>query len=465
MSRRSLPNGSGATSGAKEGRRRFLGRLSARAGIFLGALLITIVVFSLMFRGAIFNRYGKAKAERAFAEACPGWALRIGDSDYEARGNRLVAQSITLSGPNVTVKTGLVSLTGVHWTRLLVGPRLPADILATASLEAAHIVVEFPQARYGIHCARLRASVPDSEVIIEGTELAPLVGDDAFFAEHAFRTTRFHLDVPECRVLGLAFGELLQGKSYHARSVDFSRPSFEALVDCDKPVGPSTHSPLMVHEALAAIPLPLRLDSLNLTKGHLAYRERWAVGGVPAVLTFGAVNLTVEGTANRGEGTAAILLHGQANLMDAGMMSVNMSIPVASPDLTFHYSGSLTAMDVTRLDAFLDVSEHTRIKAGSVKEAAFEIKVSAGHAQGYVHATYSDLGIAFLDKQTGSEKGLSNRFASLLANLLKIRKSNAPSPSGSMKEGTVDYTRGPDDTFLQFVWFALRSGVLDVITH
>jgi hypothetical protein len=34
-----------------------------------------------------------------------------------------------------------------------------------------------------------------------------------------------------------------------------------------------------------------------------------------------------------------------------------------------------------------------------------------------------------------------------------------------MKEGEVNYTRRPEDTFLQFAWFALRSGVLDVISH
>jgi hypothetical protein len=34
-----------------------------------------------------------------------------------------------------------------------------------------------------------------------------------------------------------------------------------------------------------------------------------------------------------------------------------------------------------------------------------------------------------------------------------------------MKEGKVDYTRRPDDEFQQFVWFALRSGVLDLLSH
>jgi hypothetical protein len=117
------------------------------------------------------------------------------------------------------------------------------------------------------------------------------------------------------------------------------------------------------------------------------------------------------------------------------------------------------------LNAFLEIAEHTRIKSGSAQEAAFEIEVSAGQARGRVRAIYKDLEIALLDKQTGSAKGAANRVTSFLTNVLKIRKSNAPDASGSMKEGEVNYTRRPQDEFQQFVWFALRTGVLDIISH
>ena len=201
----------------KDGRRLSLRRLSAYVGASLGALVIAVAVLVLVFGGAILNRYGKEKAERAFAEAHPGYALRIGELDYAVVANRLVAQSVTLSATNSTLKVGRISLTGVRWARLLWGTAALADVLAKASLDATNLDVEFPQAHYGIRCARLRASVPGSELIAEGTELRPLVGDEAFFAAHDFRTTRFHVVVPECRVLGLAYGELLQGKSYRAQ--------------------------------------------------------------------------------------------------------------------------------------------------------------------------------------------------------------------------------------------------------
>jgi hypothetical protein len=465
MSNRGSPKHKVRKRTVKHGRKLSLRRLSAYIGLSLGALILAVAVVIFLFGGAILDSYGKRKAERAFAEAHPGYALRFGKLDYAVGANRLVAQSVTLSATNTTLKAGRISLTGVHWTRLLWGTAALADILADASLEATNLDMEFPLSHYGIRCEWLRASVPGSELIAEGTELRTLVGDEEFFAAHDFRTTRFHVVVPECRVLGLAYGELLQGKSYRARSVHFTGPSFDALVNRDQPVEPFVKSPLMVHEALAAIRQPLQVDSLSITNGHLTYCERLAVGADPGVLTFGAVSLFVEGIANRGEAAAAIQLRGQGDLMDAGTMKVLMTIPITPADFSFHYSGSLSAMDLTRLDAFLEIAEHIRIKSGSAQEASYEIDVTNGQARGRVRAIYKDLEMAVLDKKTGTEKGLDNRVASFLENVLKIRNSNAPDASGSMKEGVVNYTRRPGDEFQQFAWFALRTGVMDVISQ
>ncbi|HWX23356.1 MAG TPA: hypothetical protein VN578_25935 [Candidatus Binatia bacterium] len=439
--------------------------MSACAGLCLGGAALAVAVLILLFGGALLNGFAKGKVERAFAIAHPGYALRLGAVDYAMGANRLAAQSVTVSATNSTLKVGRISLTGIRWTRLLWGTAALSDVLAHASLEATNLEAEFPQSHYGLRCARLRASVPGSELFAEGTQLRTLVGDEEFFAAHDFRTTRFHVVLPECKVLGLAFGELLQGKSYRARSVHFSRPSFDALVNRDKPVERFVKSPLMVNEALAAIPLPLQVDTLSITNGHLTYCERVLAGAARGVLTFETVSMSVEGIANRAEAAAAILLRGQGDLMDAGTLKLVMSIPITPPDFSLHFSGSLSAMDLTRLNAFLDIAERTRIKSGRAEEAAFEIDVTAGQAHGHVRAIYRDLELAVLDKQTDTEKGLDNRVASFLENLLKIRKSNAPEAPGSMKEGKADYARKPGDEFQQFVWYALRSGILDVISH
>jgi hypothetical protein len=149
--------------------------------------------------------------------------------------------------------------------------------------------------------------------------------------------------------------------------------------------------------------------------------------------------------------------------MDAGQLKVSMTLPLKGPAVSLRYSGTLGAMDLTRLDGFLDRAEHIRIKSGRVDEVAFEVGVVAGQAHGQVRASYRDLRMAVLDKATGTEKGLGNRFTSFLMNTFKLRHSNGPDAAGAPKVGKVDYRRKRDDTFMQVVWFSLRSGVLDVI--
>ena len=312
MSKRGLPKDGVPKQGVKNSQRRLLRRLSVRVGLCLGAVGLAVAGLILVFGGAILNGYGKGKAERAFAKAHPGYALRIGKLDYALVANRLVAQSVTLGATNMTLKVGRISLTGVRWARLLWGSAALADVLAKSSLDATNLDAKFPQAHYGIRCARLRASVPGSELSAEGTELRTLIGDEEFFAAHTFRATRFHVAAAKCAVLGLAYRELLQGKAYRATSVQLDRPSFDALVNRDKPVEPLVQRPLMVHEALAAIRQPLQIDSLSITNGHLTYCERVVAGADPGVLTFAAVSLSVQGIANRGEPTAAIQLRVRA---------------------------------------------------------------------------------------------------------------------------------------------------------
>jgi hypothetical protein len=239
----------------------------------------------------------------------------------------------------------------------------------------------------------------------------------------------------------------------------------EVLVNRDKPLKPGGKTRLMVHEALAAIRQPLKIGRLNITDGCVRYCEQLVSGADPGVLTISKVNMSAEGIANRGEASAAIVLQAQGELMDAGTLKVLMTIPITPPAFSFHYSGSLSAMDLTRLSAFLDIAEHTRIKSGSLQEASFDINVTAGQARGHVRGIYHDLEIAVLDKQTGTEDRIDHRVASFLVNALKIRSSNTPDASGSMKEGEVNYTRRTNDEFQQFAWFALRTGVLDVISY
>jgi hypothetical protein len=115
----------------------------ARLGLCLGVVVLVVAMLILMFGGSILNGFGKRHVERAFAATYPGYALRIGELDYSVLANCLVAQSVTLSTTNSTLKVGRIALTGVRWARLLAGRSAPADVLAKASLDATYLDMEF----------------------------------------------------------------------------------------------------------------------------------------------------------------------------------------------------------------------------------------------------------------------------------------------------------------------------------
>ena len=137
--------------------------------------------------------------------------------------------------------------------------------------------------------------------------------------------------------------------------------------------------------------------------------------------------------------------------------------PLVRETFSFRYSGSLSGMDLSKLNPWVEPSDQTRIKSGMLESAAFTIDVTAGTASGNVRAVYRDLVIASISGRTGSENGLMERFASWVAKNVKIRSTNTPDKSGAMKIGTVKYARKKNDPFFGFTWFALRSGVGDVV--
>jgi len=79
------------------------------------------VALAFLFRGSILNGYVKKKAELAFAEAYPGYALQLGELRYTLSANRLLVLSATLSATNLTLQSGPLQLTGVHWRHLFLG--------------------------------------------------------------------------------------------------------------------------------------------------------------------------------------------------------------------------------------------------------------------------------------------------------------------------------------------------------
>jgi hypothetical protein len=111
----------------------------------------------------------------------------------------------------------------------------------------------------------------------------------------------------------------------------------------------------------------------------------------------------------------------------------------------------------------MENAEYVKVDNGSIKGVSFDVSSSSGLASGTLAATYRDLELSLLSKRTGNSGGFFDSVASFLLNGFKIRGDNSFGVKERYKTGKIDYVRGRGDTFVQYLWFSLRSGLRDVI--
>ncbi len=438
-------------------------KFAVYAFLLIGGIVLVSAFAFLFFTDPFINTFLKGRITEAFREAYPAYSIRIGGMHYDIRQNRLGFDSVALAtlDSSLSCTIAAYSLSGINWLELLWARGLVPNGFTGTALDAQGIVVNFQQEQYRVRCEFLRVSVPDSEIAMKALEVHPLSDDEQFFAGSKFRTTRFRIDVPQVKITGLACLELLQGKMYRTRSVHISDVFIDVLINKDKPAARDTSSPPMPNEILSSIEKTIEVDSLHIWNGGLKYGERFVVGSKHAVITLDSMQVSVQGIKNHGDASDTIMISAKGEFMKSAEVNVLMSIPISSPEFSLHYSGTLGKMRLNALNPFVDPAEQVRIKSGSLQAGSFDINVNAGRASGGVRAAYKDLTLAAINKRTGSEKGIFDVIASFVANNIKIRRSNMP--DNSMKIGVVKYTRQRDDPFFKFVWFALRSGVGDVV--
>jgi hypothetical protein len=441
-------------------------RLAAIGGLVIGTALLVAVATFLFLPAQYLDGYLNRRIVRALEEeAFPAYSVRMSGLHYAVWENRLECDSVRIlkSDSAASLSISKFSLTGIARMRLLLHGHLEPDHIASSHLEAQDVVLTFVHSQYELRCARVRLSVPDSLLVIELAEFKPPMNDEQFFAGSKYRNTLFHIVIPECRVTGLAGLGLMQGTDYRARTAHFSDASIFILINKDKPSDYAAPPPLMPNEMLSSIKESLRIDSIRITNGRLMYNERFGAGADPAVLTCDNLQIVASGIGNRAApGDTAVLL-AEGAFMHGGMMTLQMTMPLADSGLTYRYSGALSRTNASVFNSFIEKSDRKRLKTGILHSASFDISVTKGRAIGSTRLAYEDIKIVAINPETGSESGIGNTFISFFANNIKLRTSNLPDKAGAMKIGTVNYARKKDEAIMEFTWLALRSGICDVV--
>ena len=446
-------------------RKLSLQKIGKYVGLIIGSIILLCVLIFVFFPDPFINSLLKDRITKALTEAYPADSIKFGDLHYSVWQNRLGCDSISLKtgDSKLSCNVASVSIGGINWMKILWNREFTLNDITSSVIDAQKIVFNFRKSQDKLRIGLLHISVPDSELVTDSIKYYSLIGNEQSFAKNKFRQTIFHFNIPQMEIVGLDYLSLLKGNIYKARNISIYNMFADILVNMDKPYDLNSSNPEMPNEIFSSMKETVSIDSLKIINGQLNYRERFAVEAIPGIVTFKKVNVSVHEISNNKIRPDTTIIHGEGLFMDFGKMKLDMAIPLATKDFSLRYSGSLSTMDVTVLNSFIEAGEHQRIKSGDLQSASFNINVNSGYSSGTLNVIYKDVSIVFLDENTGSEKGVFNQILSLFGKVFIIRGSNIPDEKGLMKIGEIKYARKPADYFFQFLWFALRGGVADVL--
>jgi hypothetical protein len=433
--------------------------------LIVGIIFIISILILVFFPDPFINTFLKNRIIKTFAETYPEYRLQLGDMHYNFWDNRLGCDSLKLESTDSSFKfsTASVSVSGISWLNIFLKSDANSSAFNGAVIDAKNILFNFNKIQYELLVNAVHASVPDSSLIADSIKYYPSAIDQHFFASSKFRQTRFRFDIPRLNILGLDILALLKGNIYRAKSINIKDIIADVLVNKEKPYDATSSNPLMPNEAFLSINETIKLDSLNIVNGSFKYRERFSLNSAPALITFDKIQLSVTKIDNHKTLPDTTIIHSESVFMNSSKMKLFMAIPLMSKDFSLKYSGTFSEMDITKLNAFIEPSEHQRIKSGSLQSANFNITVNSGNANGRLNLAYKDLNVAILNEKTNSENGIFDKISSLIGKIFVLRGTNTPDEKGVSKIGIIKYHRNPQDYFMQYIWFALRSGVGDVV--
>ncbi len=433
--------------------------------IIIGSAILIISLITVIYSDSFINSFVKKRIINSFEEAYPSYSIKFGEIHYNVWTNLLECDSIFIKSNDSTLicSGDSISVNGIGWMKILFNGGYSPSVITNTTLDAQNILINFPKSQNELHFGMFHLSVPDSELVADSIKYFSLKDDEDFFNESKYRQTRFRLNVPKIKMTKLDFPALLQGAIYKAGNIEIHDLTADILVNMDKPSDRNSTKPKMPNEIFSSIKEAINIDRLKIVNGKLKYRERYKIGKIPGVITFNKVNISIMGISNNTVKQDTAIVYAQALFMNSSLMKVSMAIPLASKDFSLHYSGTLNKMDATELNKFLEHSEYRRIKSGIIYSAEFNIFVKLGNANGNLRVVYDNLSIAILDKNTRSEKGFFDRLSSLIGKTFIVRGSNMPDEKGLVEIGIINHSRKTDETFIQFIWFSLRSGVGNLV--
>ncbi len=329
-----------------------------------------------------------------------------------------------------------------------------------ARLEATGLVLRLDTLTE-IAVARLEAGLTDSTLVLADVEREPSIPEEQWVRRKRVRDDRVRFALDSLRGRGVAYRSFIATGDIGIRALELSGARLDVFSDWRVPKGPPERHRTPQQVAARASP-ELRLDTVLVSGGTITYRERRPKREGPGVVSFDALRATVLHLELPSRGKP-LRIEASGRLMGEGLLAVQASVPLDAPDFRYELNGKLGKMPAKALNRFLSVNEAFEFDNGWLEETVFRQTVRGGRARTTVTPRYRDLSVEPTGEGGGVIGSVKRTVQEFLAGAFVVRSRNPDEDGENLRTVRTVRRYDPTNTWLQFLWFGLRDGLMEAV--
>ena len=312
-----------------------------------------------------------------------------------------------------------------------------------------------------IAIAGAEADLTDSTLRLAGARHEPSIPEDQWVRRVRVRRDRIRFELDSLRARGVAWRAFLATGDIEARALELEGARLDVLTDKRIPRGRPRRHRTPQQEAAGA-DLTFSLDSLLVSDGSVVYREREPETERPGRVSFDAVRARVLNLHLPPRGKP-LRIQARARLLTEGLLIVEASVPLDAPDFRYQLSGRLGRMSATAFNRFLSENESFDFGDGSVEGIDFRQTVSGGRALTTVTPRYHDVSVRPTSDGGGLLGSVKRAVKKFVANAFVVDDRNPDEDGDNLRTARIVRRYDPAKTWLQFLWFGLRDGLMETL--
>lgn len=315
--------------------------------------------------------------------------------------------------------------------------------------------------KYNLEADSIMMNSINKTLVIKNFSFLPqnfdISNENVHFAHDVFlmRTNRILF-----RGISMHGNEMING--FHTDNIILDNLSM--TVSTDKRLPKNMNRKPMVGEIIKKVSNPFNIDTLEVLNGRITYNEIVNSETTPLNVFFAHTNITVTHITNEPnllKRNPELQIKADTKFLDAGDLTLAISVPMSSKEDKMIVSGHLGAMPIEAVNKMVEDPLQARLSSGKINNIDIQFTANTKHSTGKLEFDYNNLKIQLFKDRETNHKGMKEherKFMNAVANGV-IKKDNNKHDK-KFTTGIIDYERATDIGIPGYLFRSIKSGLI-----